>query len=523
MTGQRWGVVPLCGAALAVALCLVAARQAGYPLDDSWIHQDFARTLATAHQFAFAPGRSGAGSTSPLWVLLLTPPYLIFGSAPPLAVVVGWTSLLGAAALAALAVVTGMAAGEVAQRASADERMRRLAALLASLAVISEWHLVWAAASGMETVLFCALVMAVLLLISRGAPPWVLGLLIALTIAARPEGAALAILAVVAELRAPLGERPAVRLTALRAWAVGWALPFAVTLLLGVAPYLLLNLRASGHLLPSTIAAKAAYYGGAGLLPALASYAAQVVVILLVSSPVLVLLGALSYSQRLLTPQAARAHPVGADATECHSRRESHHSPRVLIGLLIAWPALLLVAYAGRLPVLYHNGRYLMPALPPLLALGAAGALPLLVQWRRPLARAALALVAVAGVASLARGAQIYGDNVRFINGCQVTTAQWLSLHTRPGALIATHDIGAIGYFARRPVVDIAGLVDPQITPMLSDQPRLERYLKARHVAYVVEFTDWFGPPNSLAHDLASHQVYHAGGGARFVVFRTDW
>ncbi|MFI5275138.1 MAG: hypothetical protein ACHQ4H_19070, partial [Ktedonobacterales bacterium] len=301
------------------------------------------------------------------------------------------------------------------------------------------------------------------------------------------------------------------------------------TLLLGITPYLLLNVWASGRLLPSTIAAKAAYYGGAGLLPTLASYAAQVSVILLASSPVLVLLAALSYSQQLQTRkrrQRPNSHASSGDAHRDATRivRDAHKgTPSLLPVLLIAWPVLLLAAYAGRLPVLYHNGRYLMPALPPLLALGAAGALPLLAQWRRPLARVALGLLAVAGVFSLARGAQIYGDNVRFINGCQVNTARWLGTHTASGALIATHDIGAIGYFARRPLVDIAGLVDPRITPMLSDQPRLEAYLKARRVAYVVEFTDWFGPPNTLADDLASHQVYHASGSPRFVVLRTDW
>src|SRR5512138_2254022 len=39
----------------------------GYPLDDAWIHQTYARNLALHGEWAFIPGRPSAGSTSPLW------------------------------------------------------------------------------------------------------------------------------------------------------------------------------------------------------------------------------------------------------------------------------------------------------------------------------------------------------------------------------------------------------------------------------------------------------------------------
>ena len=45
----------------------------GFPLDDSWIHVTYARNLALTGQWAFRLGHSSAGSTSPLWTLLLTP------------------------------------------------------------------------------------------------------------------------------------------------------------------------------------------------------------------------------------------------------------------------------------------------------------------------------------------------------------------------------------------------------------------------------------------------------------------
>jgi hypothetical protein len=43
----------------------------GFPLDDSWIHQTYARNLAQRGEWAFRPGIPSAGSTAPLWSALL--------------------------------------------------------------------------------------------------------------------------------------------------------------------------------------------------------------------------------------------------------------------------------------------------------------------------------------------------------------------------------------------------------------------------------------------------------------------
>ncbi len=45
----------------------VAARldEVGYPLDDAWIHQTYARNLARTGQWAFVPGQVSSASTAP--------------------------------------------------------------------------------------------------------------------------------------------------------------------------------------------------------------------------------------------------------------------------------------------------------------------------------------------------------------------------------------------------------------------------------------------------------------------------
>ena len=43
----------------------------GVPLDDAWIHYQFARTLAQGDGFSYNPGEPTPGSTAPLWTLML--------------------------------------------------------------------------------------------------------------------------------------------------------------------------------------------------------------------------------------------------------------------------------------------------------------------------------------------------------------------------------------------------------------------------------------------------------------------
>ena len=60
--------------ALLLALALAAALMwpvRGYLTDDTFIHLQYARNLATGHGFVFNPGERVYGSTSPLWVALL--------------------------------------------------------------------------------------------------------------------------------------------------------------------------------------------------------------------------------------------------------------------------------------------------------------------------------------------------------------------------------------------------------------------------------------------------------------------
>src|SRR5688572_31182578 len=82
-----------------LVLWYVATAGGGFPLDDSWIHQTFARNLALHGEWAFLPGQPAAASTSALYTVLLSIGYRL-GISYQL-----WTHGLGALALACTALI----------------------------------------------------------------------------------------------------------------------------------------------------------------------------------------------------------------------------------------------------------------------------------------------------------------------------------------------------------------------------------------------------------------------------------
>jgi hypothetical protein len=138
-----------------------------------------------------------------------------------------------------------------------------------------------------------------------------------------------------------------------------------------------------------------------------------------------------------------------------------------------------------------------MPTIPVMLVLGVEG----VAQWVQPHERARLRRVfgrvwaGVLGAATLAfwvLGSTAYGKDVAVIETEMVATARWIDGHTESQALIAAHDIGALGYFGHRQIVDLAGLVSPEVVGFLRDERRLAAYLDARAADYLMTFPGWY-------------------------------
>jgi hypothetical protein len=89
-------------------------------------------------------------------------------------------------------------------------------------------------------------------------------------------------------------------------------------------------------------------------------------------------------------------------------------------------------------------------------------------------------------------GARAYADDVGLIESEMVVTAKWVHANLPPQAVIAAHDIGALGYYDDHPLIDLAGLVSPEVIPFIRDEPRLAAFLDAHRANYLIAFPAFY-------------------------------
>ncbi len=89
-------------------------------------------------------------------------------------------------------------------------------------------------------------------------------------------------------------------------------------------------------------------------------------------------------------------------------------------------------------------------------------------------------------------GAQSYARDVAVIESEMVVTAKWVAASLPSDALIAAHDIGALGYFDTHDLIDLAGLISPDVIPFIRDEPQLANYLDQRGADYLIAFPDFY-------------------------------
>jgi hypothetical protein len=181
----------------------------------------------------------------------------------------------------------------------------------------------------------------------------------------------------------------------------------------------------------------------------------------------------------------------------------------------IVWWLAILGLYAVRLPVNYQHGRYTIPSIPLLILYGVWGTAEIINPHSsrllvRVVSRALPIAIAVLALLFWWRGASAYYNDVGFIEGEMVAVTRWLEEQTAPGDLIAVHDIGAIGYLTDRPLLDLAGLISPEVIPFIADAGQLADWMAARGAAYAVFFPDFSPTYAQLAADPRFQRLYCA-------------
>jgi arabinofuranosyltransferase len=427
----------------------------GFPLDDAWIHQTYARSLANGLGWTYAGGMPSAGSTSPLWTALQIPAFWL--QIPSIL----WSCGMGVALLLANAVLIMLWI----------RRLDKKASWVALFFCLGEWHLIWAALSGMETILYCAWTALIFLLIfpftpfNPQKPPTSavfigLGFIAGVGIWIRPEAVLLSGLALLAVL---IQLRPA-------------SLPRIGGFLLGlIAPvliYFLFTCRLNGHLLPNTFFVKTTEYAeltSAGLFSRLLQAWLP-----LLAGPFAVLI--------LFIPAAL--------ISIVRERKWVWTLP-------LLWALAHLTLYAIQLPATYQHGRYFIPILPVLMGYGVYGFSRHRAEWDsktvfRVVSHALWASAILLTFIFIWIGAMQYSRDVGVIEAEMVAVAKWIRGNTPSDTIVAAHDIGALGFFGERRIIDLGGVTDLDAVDLLSGTVTLNTYLRQKKADLLMTMPNFY-------------------------------
>ena len=446
----------------------------GYVTDDTFIHLRYLENLLGRGEFSFNPGEPTYGATSPLW---------IFGLA--LLVKLGLGPVAAAWVLGAVCgLILILAIDAFIERMTFAPHWK-FALLL--LVVSDVWFLRWTF-SGMETPLATALLVVLLLpLVSRRArgPMWhrylAWGVGAGLAGLVRPEYLVMVPLALpwllwfeyfrAGGMEGRSGRHHARPHAPILACISGW--------LLVVLPWLAYAWFSFGRIFPETASAKSA---GFSLNPlAWFPYLYRSVGILAVSQGViwvgLILLIILilrrhQYIEGFQVQAQGQASPnmeTGSDRVG--TGPWSIWGPVALVGIMVTWAVVLLGGLALR--QVWVISRYVSPLSPVILL-----ALSVVAEWLMQgvavtvaIRKTGRVIVLISIVATLVVNwwvftAQVLPHAQRFpvgVRECYLELGYWLRDNTPADAVVAALDIGALGYASDRRVLDLMGLVSPQI------------------------------------------------------------
>jgi len=439
----------------------------GFPLDDAWIHLTYARNFAEHGEWAFRLGEKSAASTSPLWTFLVA-----IGFSLKLAPYI-WTYFLGWITLTLLGI-------------QAENVARKLVGSYTShipwvgLFFVTAWHLTWSAVSGMETLLHGYIILVILSMLMQGSRPYLaLGLFAGMSIWIRPDGLTLLgpilFTAIFVETNSKSCNEVIIKVL------IGFGALFV--------PYLLFNLALSGNPMPNTFYAKQAEYQAYWLSRTLSERLTDYLIPMVVSPFLVLIPGAAIWILKMI-----RSRNLGA-----------------ISGMI--WFVGYIVIYFMRLPA-YQHGRYIIPAFPILYLWGILGTMDYLyskspARYKNTLSLFWKVMVFAITALFIFLGANTYANDVALIESEMVDTARWTQQNLPPDVLLAVHDIGAMGYFDQHKIVDLAGLVSPDVISFIRDEAKIAEYLNKRGANYVVTFPVFY-PQLVGGHDLifSTHSPY---------------
>ncbi|MDL1884576.1 hypothetical protein FBR01_13095 [Anaerolineae bacterium CFX8] len=437
------------------------------PLDDVYIHFQYAKQLAAGQPYVYNPGLPpSSGATSFLYPFILAAGYLLGFQGLNLGL---WAMGIGALALA----VSAWLVYRLARAGGAPERLAIALVPIFTFNGAVSWHFM----SGMETGLVVLFTLWVVYALTsdplsvhgeEGKPRfWQIIITATLLALIRPEGAILTLLAVgAAVLQWRLTPPPVHGVGEQRRFIRMRYVVFLLPLLaIGVQP--LVNLLVTGSAMASGNAAKSVF----GIVPFEWGEAVRRIIENFARMWGEFFTGTSPREGMYILPGMLLLAAVGLVCL-VRARHASSLRSRVFVALVIlGWLVVGTLAVSTLDTAFWHFKRYQMPfvaLLFPLAGWGTAVLSPQSSVLRRNQRQVFQILAGVLSIILLASSLWMwpqflhhYALNVSCVYLQPLQMARWLQANTPPDAVIAVHDTGLLRYEGERTTIDMVGLTTP--------------------------------------------------------------
>ena len=430
-------------AAAAVLFVTDTVQKLPYAADDTFIYMQYARNISDGNGFSFNAGEPSYGVTSPFWVIILAIPYFLGANA-------FWFSKILDLICAVLAVIVFY---RLAKILFTGESRIFLSLLASSLFVLNIWFIRWSF-TGMETNLAVFAVLLILYLYYSKSYA-ICFFLLGLFFLVRPEGFVLFIVIFLAVI-----------IEKYKSLKTGYKNILLYVFLFAVStiPFLIFAELKFGTFLANTTLGKSTLTLSFSTITA---QAVEITKTLAPSSGVEILL-ALIFAVFVIKNKNFKKYFV-----------------------LILWPVSLVLLY-----IITDSdiiSRYFMIIIP-VFTLLAVNTLELLKKWK---AAGTIVFILILFISQFTFYKYVKPHTDRFsigIKECLIPIGEWFSSNTPDSTRILVNDVGAIGYYSNRYIIDAAALINRDLklnreimaTPL---EERKEPYNLLRFIdaGYVIE------------------------------------
>lgn len=450
----------------------------GVPLDDTWIHFQFADNFSKGYFFQYNPGDYTAGTTSPLYVIVLGLSGLLSGNFMISSVIISFLFYVFSCIIIYRLSLSIFASSASPLKVENSVLTPEFISLVISITTVFSGRLAWASLSGMETTMFIFFCIYGIYLhvknLIAGKYSILPAVFFALATVSRPEGYLLSLLYFIDVILNLIYSKDFKK-------HFIFLLISAVIFGLITLPYLIFSYNVSGDFFPNT------FKGQGGYMRWLPDF---------------------EYL-RIATIYFFRDNFITAllylfSIVYYVANLKKYFSGLRYVNLIFLWIILLPLASSLLIPNWRHHVRYLIPLIP-FINFASVYMLIVLINTeflegfkniilRR---RSVIAMLIVFSLIYYIVYAIALGKNTDNINEQQVYLAGWVKDNVSRDETIALNDIGAITYISKNKVVDMAGLITPDVLRYRNYQWKdnldsLNLLLKRNNVRYLIIYDHWF-------------------------------